>query len=81
MARLIAACAEKHKFSPAPDHSWSTSRRRGRGGFLHVKGKKVTPIPSSSPLQPLHDAAPPGCPSLKDLSPIARMALDEFILW
>jgi putative tricarboxylic transport membrane protein len=55
----------------------------GAEGFLHVKGKKGdahTLIITLSNLftTPLHTGVPF---SWKDLTPIARMALDEFILW
>src|SRR5512132_2473480 len=55
----------------------------GAEGFLHVKGKKGdahTIIITLSNLftTPLHTGVPF---SWKDLTPIARLALDEFILW
>ena len=55
----------------------------GAEGFLHVKGKKGdahTIIITLSNLftTPLHTGVPF---SWKDLTPVARLALDEFILW
>jgi putative tricarboxylic transport membrane protein len=83
MARLIANIAEKHKLSPRPIIVVNKSGGAGAEGFLHVKGKKGdshTMIITLSNLftTPLHTGVPF---SWKDLSPIARMALDEFILW
>jgi tripartite-type tricarboxylate transporter receptor subunit TctC len=82
MARLIALIAEKHKLSPRPLIVVNKSGGAGAEGFLHVKGKKGdahTIIITLSNLftTPLHT----GVPFLKDLTPVARMALDEFILW
>ena len=83
MARLIALIAEKHKFSPRPIIVVNKSGGAGAEGFLHVKAKKGdahTIIITLSNLftTPLHTGVPF---NWKDLSPIARMALDEFILW
>src|SRR5262250_3988232 len=83
MARLIAGIAEKHKLSPRPFVVVNKSGGAGAEGFLHVKGKKGdahTIIITLSNLftTPLHTGVPF---SWKDLTPIARMALDEFILW
>jgi len=83
MARLIALIAEKHKLSPRPLIVVNKSGGAGAEGFLHVKGKKGdahTIIITLSNLftTPLHTGVPF---NWKDLTPIARMALDEFILW
>jgi putative tricarboxylic transport membrane protein len=83
MARLIALIAEKHKFSPRPIIVVNKSGGAGAEGFLHVKGKKGdahTIIITLSNLftTPLHTGVPF---NWKDFSPIARIALDEFILW
>ncbi len=83
MARLIAGLAEKHKLSPRPLIVVNKSGGAGAEGFLHVKGKKGdahTIIITLSNLftTPLHTGVPF---NWKDLSPITRMALDEFILW
>jgi tripartite-type tricarboxylate transporter receptor subunit TctC len=83
MARLIAGIAEKHKLSPRPIIVVNKSGGAGAEGFIHVKGKKGdahTIIITLSNLftTPLHTGVPF---NWKDLSPIARMALDEFILW
>jgi len=83
MARLIAGLAEKHKLSPRPLIVVNKSGGAGAEGFLHVKGKKGdahTIIITLSNLftTPLHTGVPF---NWKDLTPITRMALDEFILW
>jgi putative tricarboxylic transport membrane protein len=83
MARLIAGIAEKHKLSPRPIIVVNKSGGAGAEGFLHVKGKRGdahTMIITLSNLftTPLHTGVPF---NWKDLTPIARMALDEFILW
>src|SRR6202165_4729159 len=83
MARLISGLAEKHKLSPKPFIVVNKSGGAGAEGFLYVKGKKgdahtivitlsnifTTPLPTGIPF------------SWKEMTPVARMALDEFILW
>jgi tripartite-type tricarboxylate transporter receptor subunit TctC len=83
MARLIAGIVEKHKLSPRPFIVVNKSGGAGAEGFLHVKSKQGdahTIIITLSNLftTPLHTGVPF---SWKDLTPVARMALDEFILW
>ena len=83
MARLIAGIADKHKLSPRPLIVVNKAGGAGAEGFLHVKGKKgdvYTIVITLSNLftTPLHTGVPF---SWRDLTPIARMALDEFILW
>ena len=83
MARLISGLAEKHKLSPKPLIVVNKSGGAGAEGFLHVKGKKgdaQTLVITLSNIftTPLHTGIPF---SWKELTPVARMALDEFILW
>ena len=83
MARLIAGIAEKHKLSPRPIIVVNKAGGAGAEGFLHVKGKKGdahTIIITLSNLftTPLHTGVPF---NWKDLTPVARLALDQFILW
>ena len=83
MARLIAGLAEKHKLSPRPIIAVNKSGGAGAEGFLHVKGKKgdahtIVITLSNLFTTPLHTGIPF---SYKDLTPVARIALDEFILW
>jgi tripartite-type tricarboxylate transporter receptor subunit TctC len=83
MARLISGIAEKHKLSPQPIIAVNKSGGAGAEGFLYVKEKKgdahtivitlsnlfTTPLAQGTPF------------SWRDLTPVARMALDRFILW
>ena len=83
MARLIAGIAEKHKLSPRPLIPVNKSGGAGAEGFLEVKGKKGdahTIIITLSNLftTPLATGVPF---NWKDLTPVARIALDQFILW
>ena len=83
MARLIHGISEKHRLSPRPIIVVNKSGGAGAEGFLHVKGKKGdahTLIITLSNLftTPLHTGVPF---NWRDLTPIARLALDEFILW
>ncbi len=83
MARLIALIVEKHKLSPRPIIVVNKAGGAGAEGFLHVKGKKgdahtIVITLSNLFTTPLHTGVPF---SWKDLTPVARMALDEFILW
>jgi tripartite-type tricarboxylate transporter receptor subunit TctC len=83
MARLIQGIAEKHKLSPRPIIVVNKSGGAGAEGFLHVKGKKGdahTIIITLSNLftTPLHTGVPF---NWRDLTPIARLALDQFVLW
>ena len=83
MARLISGIAEKNKLSPRPLIAVNKSGGAGAEGFLYVKEKKGDPhviIITLSNLftTPLHTGVPF---NWKDLTPLARMALDQFILW
>ncbi|MBI1846643.1 MAG: tripartite tricarboxylate transporter substrate binding protein [Candidatus Rokubacteria bacterium] len=83
MARLIAGIADESKLSPRPVIVVNKSGGAGAEGFLYVKGKKGdahTLVITLSNLftTPLHTGVPF---NWKDLTPVARMALDEFILW
>jgi putative tricarboxylic transport membrane protein len=83
MARLIAGIADKHKLSPRPLIVVNKAGGAGAEGFLHVKGKKgdthtIVITLSNLFTTPLHTGVPF---SWRDLTPIARMALDEFVLW
>ena len=83
MARLIAGLAEKHKLTPRPIIAVNKSGGAGAEGFLHVKGKKgdahtIVITLSNLFTTPLHTGIPF---TWKDLTPVARIALDEFILW
>ena len=83
MARLISGIAEKHKLSPRPLIVVNKSGGAGAEGFIDVKSKKGdahTIIITLSNLftTPLHNNLPF---NWRDYTPLARLALDEFILW
>jgi tripartite-type tricarboxylate transporter receptor subunit TctC len=83
MARLIAPLVDKYKLSPRPLIVVNKAGGAGAEGFTHVKAKSGdahTIIITLSNLftTPLHTGVPF---NWKDLTPIARLALDEFILW
>jgi putative tricarboxylic transport membrane protein len=83
MARLIAGLAEKHKLSPRPIIAVNKSGGAGAEGFLHVKEKKgdahtIVITLSNLFTTPIHTGIPF---NWKDLTPVARIALDEFVLW
>src|SRR5712691_9877080 len=83
MARLISGLAEKHKLSPRPLIVVNKSGGAGAEGFLDVKAKKgdahvIVITLSNLFTTPLHTGIPF---SWRDLTPVARMALDQFILW
>jgi len=83
MARLISGIAEKNKLSPRPLIVINKSGGAGAEGFLDVKSKKgdahtIVITLSNLFTTPLHTGVPF---NWRDLTPIARLALDEFILW
>ena len=83
MARLVSLVAEKHKLSPKPIIVINKPGGAGAEGFLDVKARKGdahTLVITLSNLftTPLHTGVPF---SWKDLTPVARLALDQFILW
>jgi putative tricarboxylic transport membrane protein len=83
MARFIASLVNKYNLSPQPLVAVNKSGGAGAEGFLHVKGKTGDPhviIITLSNLftTPLLTGAPF---SWKDFTPLARLALDEFVLW
>ncbi len=83
MARIIAIIVEKHKLSPRPFIVINRPGGAGAEGFTYVKAKEGdahTIIITLSNLftTPLHTGVPF---NWKDLTPVARLALDEFILW
>ncbi len=83
MARLIAPLVDKYKLSPRPLVVVNKAGGAGAEGFTYVKAKSGdahTIIITLSNLftTPLHTGVPF---NWKDLTPVARLALDEFILW
>jgi tripartite-type tricarboxylate transporter receptor subunit TctC len=83
MAQLIQGIIQKHKLLPTSMVVISKKGGSGAEGFLYVKGAKgdphkliitlsnlfTTPLATGSPF------------SWKDYTPIAMMALDEFVFW
>jgi putative tricarboxylic transport membrane protein len=83
MARLMAGISDKHKLAPRAFIVVNKSGGAGAEGFLHVKEKKgdahtiiitlsnlfTTPLATGTPF------------SWRDFTPVARMALDRFMLW
>ena len=83
MARLISGIAEKNKLSPRPLIAVNKAGGAGAEGFLYIKEKPADPhviIITLSNLftTPLHTGIPF---NWKDLTPLSRLALDEFVLW
>jgi tripartite-type tricarboxylate transporter receptor subunit TctC len=83
MARLVAGIVEKHGLSPQPIAAINKAGGAGAEGFLYVKGKKgdahtIVITLSNLFTTPLHTGVPF---NWKDLTPVARLALDNFILW
>src|SRR5215475_6262981 len=83
MARLISLISEKHKLSPRPLIVVNKAGGAGAEGFLDVKAKKgeahtIVITLSNLFTTPLHTGIPF---SWRDLTPVARLALDEFVLW
>lgn len=83
MARFISPLISKYNLSPQPFIVVNKSGGAGAEGFTYVKGKKgdthviiitlsnlfTTPLATGVPF------------NWRDLTPIARLALDEFVLW
>lgn len=83
MARFVAPLVSKYKLSPTPFIVINKSGGAGAEGFMYVKGKKADPhlvIITLSNLftTPLATGVPF---NWKDLTPLARLALDYFVLW
>ncbi len=83
MARFISPLVEKYKLSPQPFIVANRSGGAGAEGFLYVKGKTADPHTITITLDNLFTTPlATGVPfSWKDLTPVARLALDQFILW
>jgi putative tricarboxylic transport membrane protein len=83
MARFISPLVSKYNLSSQPLVAVNKAGGAGAEGFLYVKGKSGDPhviIITLSNLftTPLATASPF---SWKDFTPLARLALDEFVLW
>jgi putative tricarboxylic transport membrane protein len=83
MARFISPLIAKYKLCPTPWIVINKSGGAGAEGFMYVKGKKGDPNMVIITLSNLFTTPlATGVPfSWKDLTPIARLALDYFVLW
>jgi len=83
MARFISPLISKYNFSPTPFIAINKSGGAGGEGFLYVKGKSKDPHTIIITLDnlfttPLSTGLPFGW---RDMTPVARLALDYFVLW
>lgn len=83
MARFLAPLISKHELSPQPLIAINKSGGAGAEGFLYVKGKRNDPHVIIITLSNLFTTPlATGTPfNWRDLTPVARLALDEFVLW
>jgi tripartite-type tricarboxylate transporter receptor subunit TctC len=83
MARFIQGVASKHKLMKQPLIVVNESGGAGAQGFLDVKDSKGDPEKIIITLSNLFTTPmATGVPfSYKDLTPVAMLALDEFVLW
>jgi len=83
MARFISPLISKYKLSPQPFIVINKSGGAGAEGFMYVKGKKGDPGVIIITLDNLFTTPlATGVPfNWKDMTPIARLALDYFCLW
>jgi putative tricarboxylic transport membrane protein len=83
MARFVAPLISKYNLSPKPFIVINKSGGAGAEGFMYVKGKKGDPHVVIVTLSNLFTTPmATGVPfNWKDLTPLARLALDYFVLW
>jgi putative tricarboxylic transport membrane protein len=83
MARLIQGIIQKHNLMKEPLIVVNKSAGAGAEGFLDVKGAKGDPHKIIITLSNLFTTPmATGVPfNWKDLSPVAMLALDQFVLW
>ena len=83
MARFVSPIISKYKFSPTPFIVINKSGGAGGEGFLYVKGKSKDPHTIIITLDNLFTTPlSTGLPfSWRDMTPVARLALDYFNLW
>ena len=83
MARFISPLISKYKLCPTPWIVINKSGGAGAEGFMYVKGKQRDPHMVIITLSNLFTTPlATGVPfSWKDLTPLARLALDYFVLW
>lgn len=83
MARFVASLVSKHNLSPKPWIVINKSAGAGAEGFMYVKSQKGNPGVIIITLDNLFTTPlATGVPfSWKDMTPVARLALDYFVLW
>ena len=83
MARMLQGLVEKHKLMPKPFVVINKSGGAGAEGFLDVKNSKGNPHKIIITLSNLFTTPlATGVPfNWRDLTPVAMLALDEFVLW
>ena len=83
MARFVSPLVSKYKLSPKPFIVINKSGGAGGEGFLYVKGKSKDPHTIIITLDNLFTTPlSTGLPfSWRDMTPVARLALDYFNLW
>jgi putative tricarboxylic transport membrane protein len=83
MARYVSPLISKYKLSPTPFIVINKSGGAGGEGFLYVKGKSKDPHTIIITLDNLFTTPlSTGLPfSWRDMTPVARLALDYFNLW
>ena len=83
MARFITPIIDKYKLSPKPFIVINKSGGAGAEGMLYIKEKAKDPHVIIITLDNLFTTpAATGVPfNWKDLTPVARLALDYFVLW
>jgi len=83
MARFVSPLISKYNLSPKPFIVINKSGGAGAEGFMYVKGKKGDPHVVIVTLSNLFTTPmATGVPfNWKDLTPVARLALDYFVLW
>jgi tripartite-type tricarboxylate transporter receptor subunit TctC len=83
MARFISPLISKYKLCPTPWVVINKSGGAGAEGFMYVKGKQRDPNMVIITLSNLFTTPlATGVPfNWKDMTPLARLALDYFVLW
>jgi putative tricarboxylic transport membrane protein len=83
MARFVSPLVSKYNLAPKPFIVINKSGGAGAEGFMYVKGKKGDPHEIIITLSNLFTTPlATGVPfNWKDLTPLARLALDYFVLW
>jgi tripartite-type tricarboxylate transporter receptor subunit TctC len=83
MARFVSPLISKYKLSPTPFIVINKSGGAGGEGFLYVKGKSKDPHTIIITLDNLFTTPlSTGLPfRWRDMTPVARLALDYFVLW